>query len=245
MTQNKREYRPEILLEEIDFKKPTEEVSTPLPPALDKKSRFFKDLKKDITFISVVSIALFSVLGNISVYMLKTNPPSVTYIPKQINLSETDVISRTANEAAKNLMNFNATNINSYSNNSNNNTSINKTPVATTSQDSIQDYFYKDNFEQWKSTLKQIGLFDKVVNNNGSVSSELGDVHLMSKVIVHGMVRNIISIPFTQTYVDKKEKTMTQGRLILTMIENPDQENQFLIYNTQVFLGDSNSTILK
>lgn len=221
MSQPKRENRPDIMLEEIDFKKETPEIIT---PKLSKKDKFFKDLKKDISFISVVSIALFAVLGNVSVYMWKKNPPSVTYIPKQINMSETDLITNTAHKAASNLLNFNATNINNSQ---------------------LNDYFYKNNFEQFKNTLKQIGIYDKVVNNKGQVETEILDVSLMSKTIVHGMVRNIITIPFNQVYSDTNEKTVTQGRLVLTMVENPDKDNQFLISNTHIFIGETTSTILK
>lgn len=221
MNTNRKEFRPEIMLEEIDFKKPQEDK---LEPVINKRTKFFKDLKKDISFISVVSIALFAVMGNVSIYMLKKNPPSVTYIPKQINLSESDLITTTAYQSAKTLLNFNADNINNPS---------------------LKSYFYNNNFEQWKNTLKQVGIYDKVVNNKGAVTTDITEVNLMSKVIVHGMVRNIISIPFTQTYLDKNEKTVTEGRIVLTMIENPEQDNQFLISNTHLFIGDRTSTILK
>lgn len=225
MTDNKKEYKPNLVLEEIDFKKPVDETPQMIvDPLVDKKTTFFKDLKKDISFISVVSIALFAVLGNISVYMWKTHPSSITYIPKQINIAENNELSSTAYKAAQSLMNFDSTTIN----NSN-----------------LKNYFYKNNFEQWQSILKQIGLFDKVVNNKGTVQTELYNINVMSKVIVHGMLRNILTIEFTQNYSDTNEKTITQGKLVLTMIENPDQENQFLISNTHVFFGDSTSTLLK
>lgn len=219
MNQNKRENRPQIMLEEIDFKKEEK-----IKPPLSKKEKFFKDLKKDISFISVVSVALFAVLGNLSVYMWKTNPPSVTYIPKQVNLSETDHITNTAYKAATNLLNFDSSNINNSQ---------------------LGDYFYKNNFEQFKTTLKQIGVYDKVVNNKGKVTTDILEVSLMSKTIVHGMVRNIVAVPFIQTYSDNNEKTVTQGRMVLTIVENPDENNEFLISNTHIFTGETTSTLLK
>lgn len=219
MNQNKRENRPEIMLEEIDFKKEEK-----IKPQLSKKDKFFKDLKKDVSFISVVSVALFAVLGNLSVYMWKTNPPSVTYIPKQVNLSETDHITNTAYKAANNLLNFDSSNINNSQ---------------------LGEYFYKNNFEQFKTTLKQLGIYDKVVNNKGKVTTDILEVNLMSKTIVHGMVRNIVTIPFVQTYSDNNEKTVTQGRMVLTIIENPDENNEFLISNTHIFTGETTSTLLK
>lgn len=220
MSQLKRDNRPDIVLEEIDFKKKPEEIIQ-TPP---KKYEFLKNLKKDISFVSVVSIALFAILGNVSVYVWNKNPPSVTYIPKQISLSETDLITNTAYKAATTLLNFNSTTINNPS---------------------LNDYFYKNNLEQWKNTLKQIGIYDKVVNNKGEVATDIQEVTVISKTIVHGMVRNIVSIPFSQTYTDKNEKTVTQGKMILTMIENPDQDNQFLISNSHIFIGESTSTVVK
>lgn len=212
MSQIKKDNRPEIILEEIDFKKNTEEIVQPV----NKKHKFFKDLKKDISFISVVSIALFAVLGNVSVYMLHKNPPTVTYIPKVVNFSETDKLINTAYSAANSLLNFNTDTINNINN----------------------DFFYKNSSEQWKQNLKQAGIYDKVLNNQGSVISKINEVNLISKSIVHGMVRNVISINFSQTYTDKNEKTITDGKLIVTMIENPDKENQFLISNTTLITGD-------
>lgn len=213
MSYIKRDNRPEILLEEVDFKKSTEEVI----PQINKKRKFIKDLKKDISFISVVSIALFAILGNVSVYMLNKNPPTVTYIPKVVNVSETDKIINTAYNAGNSLLNFNADSINK----------INK------------DIFYKNTDEQYKQSLKQAGIYDKVLNNQGNVNSKITEVNLVSKSIVHGMVKNIVSIHFSQTYTDKNETTVKNGKLILTIIENPDQENQFLISNTQLMIGDT------
>lgn len=214
MNNNKKEYRPEIILEEIDFKKLPEENIAPL---INKRAKFLKDLLKDISFISIVSITLFSVLGNFSIYMFQKNPPSITYIPKQVNLSETELITKTAYETSKELLNFNLEKLNNSS---------------------LKKYFYADNFEQWKATLKQIGIYDKVVNNKGIIATDITEVNLVSKVIVHGMVRNIISIPFTQTYTDINEKTVTEGQIVLTMIENPEKNNEFLISNTKLLLGD-------
>lgn len=216
MSQNKKEYRPELLLEEIDFKK---QINITPETEVIKKYNFLKDLKKDISFISIVSISLFAILGNISIYMFHKNPPSVTYIPKQINLSETDLIKNTANVAAKNLLNFNSLNV---------------------FDSKLKDYFYKDNFEQWKSKLKQVGIYDKIINNKGEVLTDINDVNIISKVIVHGMVRTIVSIPFTQRYIDKNENTFYQGNLTLTIIENPEKENQFLIYNTNISMEEKN-----
>lgn len=220
MSQIKKDNRPEILLEEIDFKKTTEE--TP-PPPINQKHKFFKDLKKDISFISVVSIALFAVLGNVSVYMFHKNPPTVTYIPKVVNLSETDKIINTAYTASTSLLNFNSENINN----------INK------------DYFYKNTAEQWQQNLKQIGIYDKVLNNKGNVTTKITEVNLTSKSIVHGMVRNVVSVNFSQTYTDKNETTYNDGKLIITMIENPDQENQFVISNTNLLTGNSIKTDIR
>ena len=94
MTELKKEHRPEIILEEIDFKKTSVDVDTNNQP---KKYELLKELKKDISFVSVVSITLFAILGNISVYMLNKNPPSVMYIPKTVSLSESDSILKSAN----------------------------------------------------------------------------------------------------------------------------------------------------
>lgn len=217
MTELKKENRPEIILEEINFKKPTVDVNT---TDEKKKYQLLKELKKDISFVSVVSITLFAILGNISIYMLNKNPPSVTYIPKQVSLSESDSILKSANIAANQLLNFNYQSLNNQTNN---------------------NIFYKDGLQQWQSTLKQIGLYDKVINNKGNVSTKLLNAEIMSKSIVHGMVRNIVKIPYIQTYSDKVENTVTEGNLILTIIENPEQDNQFLISNTHLFLDTISS----
>lgn len=211
MSQIKRDNRPEILLEEIDLKKSTEDIAQPI----NKKRKFIKDLKKDISFISVVSIALFAVLGNVSVYMWNKNPPTMTYIPKQISISETDKMMTTAYNSANQLLNFNYENINNIKN----------------------DYFYKNSLDNWKQSLKQSGIYDKVLNNKGSVTTKLSEVNLISKSIVHGMVRNVISVTYSQTYQDKNETTVTNGQLILTIIEDPDHDNQFLISNTKLVLN--------
>ncbi len=210
MTELKKEHRPEIILEEIDFKKTSVDVDTNNQP---KKYELLKELKKDISFVSVVSITLFAILGNISVYMLNKNPPSVMYIPKTVSLSESDSILKSANIVANQLLNFNAESL--HQNTSNN-------------------LFYKNALQQWQITLKQIGLSDKVINNKGTVSSKILTPEIMSKTIVHGMVRNIVKVPYIQTYTDKNETTVTEGNLILTIIENPDQENQFLVSNTVI-----------
>lgn len=206
--------KPVIFLEEIDLKKKHEEILQPQ----QNKYKFLKDLRKDISFISVFSIALFAILGNISVYMWNKHPPSITYIPKQVNMSETDLITNTAYKDATNLLNFNYNNINNTSN---------------------ADYFYKDSFEQWKNILKQLGIYDKTIKNQGEVNTNIKNVNLVSKTIVHGMVRNTVSLDFVQTYYDKDETTVTHGTLFLTMIENPDKNNQFLIYNSQLSLNDT------
>jgi len=218
MTELKKENRPSIILEEIDFKKPSVDVDTNSEP---KKYQLLKELKKDISFVSIVSITLFAILGNISIYMLNKNPPSVTYIPKQVNLSESDSIIKSANIAANQLLNFNSTSLNNTQH--------------------LNNVFYKDGLQQWQSTLKQIGLYDKVLNNKGDVSTKILGTEIMSKTIVHGMVRNIVKIPYLQTYQDQHETTVTEGSLILTIIENPDQENQFLISNSHIFTENSSS----
>lgn len=218
MTELKKEHRPEIILEEIDFKKHTVDTDTNNNQH-SKKYELLKELKKDISFVSVVSITLFAFLGNLSIYMLNKNPPSVMYIPKTVSLSESDSIVKSANIAATQLLNFNSESINKNTSN---------------------NLFYKDALQQWQLTLKQIGLSDKVINNQGTVSTKIFNTEIMSKTIVHGMVRNIVKIPYTQTYTDKNETTVTQGNLILTIIENPDQENQFLVSNTHLFI-DNNS----
>lgn len=219
MVQNKKIKTPEIILQEvpdIDFRKQIK--------PLDKKRQFLKTLKQDISFISVVSIALFAVLGNVSVYMLQKNPPSITFIPKQINLSENIIIKNTAQIAAKDLLNFNYENMFS---------------------ESKKQYFYKDNFEQWKSALKQSGNADKVINNKGSVTTSILSSHIVYKNIANGMVRNFVTIPFSQDYQDSNEKTQIKGRMLMVMVENPDQAEQFLISSVQVMNDQTISTTNK
>ena len=220
MNELKKENRPQIILEEIDFKKNVSDIHETDKQKNSKFKEFFDDFKKDVSFIGVVSITIFALLGNFSLYMLRKNPPAVTYVQKQVNNSEINEINTLAFNSSKELLNFD------YQN--------------SESKD-LNKYFYKNGLNQWKDNLKQSGLYEKLLSYGVKTTTQIQDVKTISTSIVHGMVRNMVLITFTQTYDEESKQTIVDGKLMLTIIENPDQNDQFLISNTTLLLDNDHS----
>lgn len=117
------------------------------------------------------------------------------------------------------------------------NAAINLLTYEATSPENIaltSPLFYQDGFSRWEQYAKNNSLISPELANNGDFLPELNDSTITDITGKHGMTYYHTLTPIKVHYLFNEQDITIEKQLLLTLVENPEKHNEFLIDDAKI-----------